>query len=237
MEKRRNYTIVMDENGQFHKAIPLELDIGAQTYYENKNPKWFIIYRFLTSSKFILPAILLLLLTCILPFYIWNSSEDTYAFVSIDIQPSLELVLNEDMNIKSIVALNEEAETLLDNLSDIKGSFVSNGTAAILDKTAELSMLKERESVLIGVSYINNKQEKDDITSELDDYFQNNKLYNLVIYKVPVDIRNLAHEQQVSVNQVMANEIERGYQASTFEEAKGNSLDSNEEELIQLFYK
>lgn len=87
------------------------------------------------------------------------------AFMSIDINPSLEIGMDEELSVISLKALNEEGEQLLDNLDGWKKKKVSSVTEDIIKESQNLGYLKNGQNILLATVI---ESEKKGIQSKLD---------------------------------------------------------------------
>lgn len=85
----------------------------------------------------------------------WNWQQPVeVAYVSIDINPSLELALDADGKVAGINASNSDAESLLVGL-DLKRLPVNEAVSQIVGRAVELKYLNsEHDWVVVGVSYL-----------------------------------------------------------------------------------
>lgn len=87
--------------------------------------------------------------------YSWVQKPVSY--VSIDINPSIELELNRFDKVVTVTAYNEEAEDILNNLS-LKGRKYTDALRVIVDSKAMQSYMTEESKLYITVAADNNYQ-------------------------------------------------------------------------------
>lgn len=78
-----------------------------------------------------------------------DSSSDS-AIVNIDINPSLELVVDSENKVVGVRALNDDGATLIYNETGIEGVDIEAAIAKITDLAIELGYLKEGENEVVG---------------------------------------------------------------------------------------
>lgn len=98
-------------------------------------------------------------------YYYYNSNK-TASVVTIDINPSIELSLNENNKVLSALALNEDASILLSDLT-LKGLSLEEATEILVNEAIETGYIDELsdDNDIIVTSY----NDDDEITTDLND--------------------------------------------------------------------
>ncbi|MFD1017634.1 anti-sigma factor domain-containing protein [Thalassobacillus hwangdonensis] len=252
MEHHRNYTIVMTAEGTFHKAVrQAEADVGMEVRFEPLPEKngFFSFFRMTNQRrqvKFV--AMVAALMIAIFPLYSWYDSNQAYAYVNIDINPSIEMKVNEKMNVIELVPLNDEAEALLEELQDWKREPVDEVTVTIIETSRQAGYLNEENSVLVGVSYSDEEHDQD-ISKKIETFVQKKEItLAMATFVVPSEVREKAKKQKKSMNELMAESIsDETTTTSTTSSAAAEDttkvkldkedLDDSEKEIIETFYK
>ncbi|QGH35778.1 hypothetical protein GI584_17735 [Gracilibacillus salitolerans] len=241
VEHKSRYTIVMDKDGVFHKAIPMkEKEIGMETFYQLKESVWqsfFMGFKGIFKWK-IVPMVL----TCLLllsPLYIWVADDKAYAVVSIDINPSLNITIDEQYQVLNVEPMNDDAEQLMDNL-EVKNHTITSLTDEILDKVTLDSGTVADRPVLMAVSYYDEEQQDHHFEDELGSYYQQLG-YQVAIYEVSKELRTQAETEHLSMNELTAQSLGTSVgsevkQLSSENDTPKPSLDTEEKELIENFY-
>ncbi|TCT18007.1 anti-sigma factor-like protein [Melghiribacillus thermohalophilus] len=230
MEKKARYLVVMTHDGLFYKAKPdLDCDIGEEIQFEPifeaKTHVVPSIFHTFFQKRII--AALAVLLLALFPVYSWYSSSKAFAYVSIDINPSIEITVNRKLNVLELTPINESAERLIPMLPDWKGQNVEHVTLHIIETSRKEGML-EGQSVLIGVSYLNNGN--NDLTEKLQTFLQEKEEeMPIATIEIPDTIRKQAQEEKVSMNYVMAEKIVEDIQKK---ENKSENDDSDGQEEL-----
>ncbi|SDK48908.1 hypothetical protein SAMN05216243_3354 [Sediminibacillus albus] len=239
MERHRHYMIVMDRDGVFRKAQPISHgEIGAEVVYEPKESSR--IHNFLFTGKSVnnrtkIAAMTVMLLLITFPLYAWYNGDTAYAYVNVDINPSMEMEVNEALKVKDIQPLNEDAEMILAELGDQwKNKTVEEVTAQVIDQGRKDQLIEGENVVIIGVSYLEGPLKDKHITKVLDEYFRDHPDEGLDVatFEVPEEIRKAANIQDKSMNQMFAEEVEND-QSSPPADSK---MDDQERDIIQSFY-
>lgn len=245
MEKHRHYTIVMQKDGAFQKALPIkDADIGAEVFFQPKETKMSSLFYLFSSKNKIVP-VRLIAMTCmlfvlIMPFYFIMNSNETYAYVNIDINPSVELEVNEQLKVQSINPLNGDAEILINKLSEYKGKELEHVIDNIMNTSEKAGLLKNGKNMLVGVSYILDSH-KISVVDTVDKYFSDhNTDWKIATFKVPKEIRMQAKENKQTMNELMATSLTES--SETHDVSKKDNMDQTEpvndeeEAMINSFY-
>jgi len=231
MEQHPQYTIVMTDDGLFQKALPIkDAQIGREVVYhpliKRETPSFFFkIKRFVTVPTAVLAMICLIVLLG-LPMYLSTGSSKTYAYINVDINPSVEMKLNNKMQVTSISPLNDDASTLLDYLSDCKGEKLETVLKKIIKESEANGLTKNGKNMIIGVNYIDGKNENlfdfDDLNLTPD--------WGVVTLNIPKDVREIAEKEHISMNEVFME---------TVSENPDNikHLNQEDKEIIYSFYR
>ncbi|QDP39632.1 anti-sigma-I factor RsgI family protein [Radiobacillus deserti] len=227
------YTIVLRRDGSFVKAKPIkEKSVGAEVTYEEKEAhKLGSLFLAKPAAGIRLLAMVMVLLLIASPLYLWNAQDKAYAYVSIDINPSVELEVNKDMEVISIHAVNDDAKSLISMLGDWKGKPIDQITGQIVQISKKENWLSEEKTVLIGISYEESGEKEAHVTKVLDEYFKKDALLTVAIFEVPPSIRAQAQEQKKSMNEVMAASL-----PSLTKSELANQMDDKEREIIRTYF-
>nr|WP_280922963.1 anti-sigma factor domain-containing protein [Virgibacillus litoralis] len=245
MEKHRRYTIVMQKDGAFQKALPIEdADIGTEVYFQPKESKMNSLFYLFSGRNNSVP-VRLIAMTCmvlllIMPFYFIMNSNETYAYVNIDINPSVELEVNEQLKVQSINPLNGDAEILINKLSKYKGKELEHVIDNIMNTSEKAGLLKNGKNMLVGVSYILDGH-KTSVVDTVDKYFSDhNTDWKIATFQVPKKIRIQAKENKQTMNELMATSLAESNE--THDVSKEDNMDQTtpvndeEEAMINSFY-
>ncbi|MBM7600211.1 hypothetical protein JOC34_002602 [Virgibacillus halotolerans] len=234
MELHQEYMIVMANDGTFQKAIPIKgVDVGTEIEYDPLMKHSASLF-FLPKRKLNRP-LRLLTLACFLlvlgiPFYLLVGEEETYAYVNVDINPSIELKIDESLLVNSMQPLNKEASEIVDNLTGFQHEHLETVIEMIMHESEDTGLVNEAKHMLVGVSYVTDDQEKGaSILDQLRTYFiKANPSWTVAAFKVPEKVRQKAKEKNKPMNEVMATTI--------METDEDDFLDENDKAIINTFY-
>lgn len=220
-EIRGNHMVVIAKNGDFSRCKKLpNCDIGDEINIPQRNMK--SIYKNLSAvaASFL---ILIMLSSGVYAYY------TPYSYVSVDINPSLELYVNRFDKVIGVHAFNEEAVQLIKASDGMKNKNVDAALEQILNKAEEAGYLKKdgENTVMIVVSSGNIKEEaaitdkmSKTSTAVLSNISSN---YEVILEKTKVESYKRAKEQNISPGKVIL--------ANRFKEAKP---EINEEEIKHM---
>ncbi|WP_404451626.1 anti-sigma factor domain-containing protein [Virgibacillus necropolis] len=239
MEKHRKFTIVMTRDGSFHKVKPVkEAEIGAEVSYEVLASKKSGLLFFQPRKSSSLPvkyiAIACMVLMFVMPFYFFGGQNKTYAYVNLDINPSVEIEIDKDLSVVSISPLNNDARKLIKKLPTYEDKKIQQVIEIIMNKSDALGLSKNGKNVLVGVSYVNNKDIS--VLNTVDNYFlTHNTSWDVVTFHVPKEVRDRALKKNISMNKVMADTMND----ETLNPEKmllQPRINDDEKEIIHSFY-
>ncbi|MGJ9459286.1 anti-sigma factor domain-containing protein [Oceanobacillus sp. CF4.6] len=240
LERHRDYTIIMTKDGSFEKALLVEgnADVGEEVSYnplksEKKRTLLFSWEKMNIPVKTLSMACIILLF--VLPFYFLSGQKETYAYVTVDINPSIEMEVDKDFYVQHIRALNDDASTILKDLIDFKNQDVETIIDQIINKSEHNGMVNEEKNMIVGISYVDDGSDRDvsTVPVNLQSYFSNISGWTIATLVVPKDIREQAKNKETSMNEVMALEI-IGEDSS--DSVKEDSFDPNDKAIINSFY-
>ncbi|XXM73290.1 anti-sigma-I factor RsgI family protein [Lysinibacillus sphaericus] len=213
MEIRRDVLIMMTPDGQFvngkkvpdgHYAIGEEITFLPVKEHRRFNPG----YKWKSASALLTAAILII--TLFSASFI--QSNKAYAYVSVDINPSLELSLNKENQVIDITPYNEDARILIENLENWKKEDVSDVTGEILRLSEKLGYLKNDQNVWI-TSTMTDSADSGKHSALLDDLNSFVKQYNnmhsteIIVNETTKDLREKALKQGVTAGAFLKESV------------------------------
>lgn len=200
-EIHSSHMIVIAKNGDFIKCKKLpNCNIGEEINIPAKSIS--SIYKKISTiaASFI---ILAMLSTGVYAYY------TPYSYVSVDINPSMELYVNRFDRVIGVHAFNEDAQKLLATSASIKNKGIDAALEQILDSAADKGYLKENEenSVMIVVSS-NSKKEETAISDKISKtstaaLAKVSGDYEVILEKTEVSNYNKAKEGNISPGKVI----------------------------------
>ncbi|MBP1970153.1 hypothetical protein J2Z83_002269 [Virgibacillus natechei] len=243
MEQHRHYTIIMTKEGMFQKAMPIQRTvIGAEVSYTllNKKKKLFIFANPMKQMKQGNVPTQLLVTVCLfvflfVPLYLMMGENETYAYVNVEINPSIELEVDEDMAVHSIRPLNNEASTIVREMPAYQNKQVDKVIEMIMDKSEETEFINDKKSMLVGVSYVKEGKESNSIPEPLKMQFpMDDTEWQIASFHVPKGLRDTAQNNNKSMNEVLATALKEDN--TTVECSQAYSVNDEERAIITNFY-
>jgi len=131
MSIHKQYAVVMTADGQFLQApVQGTTQIGEEVTFEEEFKKRVIqrpVYWYGSA------AALILILFVPLLFFMQRDSQSVVAYVSMDINPSVELGVDENEKVRELRALNEDGEVIIKGMK-YAGIHVEEVAASILER-------------------------------------------------------------------------------------------------------
>lgn len=164
------------------------------------------------------------LLLFFLPYYM---QQQVYAYMSIDINPSLELGVNRQFEVVEIQTFNEDAKKLVASIREWNHHPVEEVASRILAASEKQGYLKREKEVLITTVF---KKEKKDYKEQLQTDIQavtdkwHKKTYTIETVKSSLETREKASELGVSTGTWLRKEETKQKPASKSKPVKPNSV-------------
>jgi hypothetical protein len=161
-------------------------------------------------------------------------SNQAYAYVSVDINPSMELTLNKKQQVIKITPYNQDAKVLLKELGDWEDMDVSEVTKEIFLLCEEMGYLQENQNVLITSSFIedSNDQHEDDLVAEINKFVQEYSTdhnMNITVKETSQEMRQEASDKGMTAGSLL-RESEK---AETPEPAGNPEGESNDQDVLK----
>lgn len=212
VEQKRTCTLMMTADGSFYKARKIEGSIGEELPFEPLESPSLIfdsIIHWFRSLAFMKPAMAAIIaLLFIIPFYSWLGEDEVHAYVSIDINPSVELSLNDHYEVIDIVGLNDDGNRLIEQLTDWEGEPVNQVSSKILSLSDQLGYLDHDHQVLFGISYVEQLTNSHDVLQEVSQEMQSAfDSIDVALFEIPSQVRTEAHNQKTSMNLMYASNL------------------------------
>ncbi len=139
--------IILTNDGTYHK-VPLSgnpsVNVGAQEEFSTAGRPFFH-FRYLKQAAL---AASLLIMVLAFGFYNMFIGAEAAAYISLDINPSIELEIDDDLKVTGINLLNPDAVKLMAKIS-LKGSSLSTAVELMMSRALQEGYLKPGEKNLI----------------------------------------------------------------------------------------
>ena len=178
MEVKEDYSLVMKEDSQIVRVknkegmkkgdinIFLEEDLYEEKISNNKNKNKIIV------SILSIAAVLAIV---VLPM-MQNNKINSYALVSLDINPSINFELDDDMNIVSIRGINKDGKNL--NLESLNGLTLDEGLKKLKLYLENEKYNLSKDSIIVGFTFLTDKEDnayENDVKNIIGKEFKDSK--------------------------------------------------------------
>ncbi|MBN8237240.1 anti-sigma factor domain-containing protein [Halobacillus kuroshimensis] len=240
MERKKEYMIVMTNEGRFYRAVTIaHAEVGTEVQFQSIPPskaarQWsqMLQYRY---TKAVVAAVLFLMV--LIPAYSWHGSNQAFAYMNIDINPSVELKLNDRMQVLDIEPNNAEAEEIVALLSDWKKEDASDVTMDLIQASRDNGFVNEGNQVLIGISYLESDFDHQYLEEMEGTLNEESKQMTVAAYLIPDEWRRKAKDDDLSVNKWMAERLTDEENLNEDTENIPETIDDTDKEIIQSFYQ
>lgn len=177
-------------------------NIGISPNEKVKQP--FFKYRYKLGLSFVL--LFLILLISIVSF---TPKAYSKSYVLIDINPSFELILDDEDNIEEINPLNPDALLLLNDMNiNLKGKTVQNAIMEVVNASTVNGYLdkNDEESVVRVISVNKNKEKENKLKQKIEvnikNAFSNNNIHSILKTSDPL-LEKTAKENKITLGQMV----------------------------------
>ncbi|SEN33441.1 Anti-sigma factor N-terminus [Mesobacillus persicus] len=195
LDIEERYVTLLTPDGQFMRSRKLsqEYQKGEEIYFipvevdHSWKSRVFPIRNKLKVNALILTAVMMVLAVALYPIF---ENRQVYAYMSIDVNPSIELELNDSLNVISMKGYNREGENIINQLKDWKKENAVLVAKKVLDEMEEQGYLENQKRVLIGTV-----PSEEESNSELEETL--------------TEIKKVTEAEQLELTVVTATEEER----------------------------
>lgn len=161
LEINERFLTLLTPEGEFLRArkfnsqyqIGQEIDFFPVVEEEGKKPSFLNYFQNLKGKViFVAALILILTISSVFPFY---GKNEVYAYMSIDINPSIELGVNEKFQVIEIVPYNEAGKKIIANINNWKKKDIQVLTNEILQEIKVQGYMKTSQEIVIATVYTN----------------------------------------------------------------------------------
>ena len=165
------YLTLLTPEGEFLRARKLQQDyqVGEEIHFFPEtltvNKKRFNL-SFLNSFKarsIALTAVFMIAMTALVPAY---QNGQVYAYMSIDVNPSIELAVNDDLKVLRMTGYNPEGEEIIEEIKGWKKKDAAVVAEMIIEEIEDEGFLKENKDVVIAT--VHNKKAKESVDLALE---------------------------------------------------------------------
>ncbi|CAN7455438.1 anti-sigma factor domain-containing protein [Rossellomorea sp. LjRoot5] len=238
MEIKQDILVLMTPEGEFltgRKQPDQQYAIGEEIPFfpvslstAKSKPIYKWNWRVSTSLLTVLVVIIALFSSTVL------QNNRAYAYVSVDINPSMELTLNKDQQVLNIKPYNGDAKVLLKELSDWKNENVGEVTEKIFLLSEKLGYLKGIQKVFITSSFIDDSDPKretellDELNEFVEDYGTDHST-NIIMEETSREFREKASEKGMTAGSLIRETEQKDFDRTT--EPVEKELNKEEKEV------
>lgn len=162
MEVKQNYAIIMNDDGHMDKISKKKnMAIGQKIFYFEEDIIRTNNIRNIRSNSFMktIGSIAALFLIAFTFFYQLSYKEAAYAVVSLDINPSIQIEVDNNKTILKVEGMNDDGKNI--NFKELKGLNINEGIQKIKNILVEKNYLKENRDVLVAFALVNEDENTD----------------------------------------------------------------------------
>ncbi|MBY8913887.1 anti-sigma factor domain-containing protein [Bacillus sp. YC2] len=233
VEKNKKFVTLLTPDGQFLKTkndhhtceIGEEITFSGETRMSRRASFFdFLKLRPLKLGVFTMTAMILFILI-MLPIF---SDNKAYAYMTLDINPSIEMALNSKYEVIELTPLNDDAKRVIDDIGDWKSNDFKEVISDIITDCSKHGYVKESKEILISTVYENSddhtyktgvKKQLADVTKKYQD------TYRLESLESDMETREKAKQEGMSTGSYI-----RRNEKKTEEDQPEKKTDSNETE-------
>ncbi|MCL6587775.1 MAG: anti-sigma factor domain-containing protein [Anoxybacillus sp.] len=158
MEKHKRYYIVMTRDGEFLKVKKIkEYQIGEEISFTTSQEEKASLGRKLFARKIPQFSMALVLLLAVIPLLTNLNTGKAYAYVTVDINPSIEMSIDDKQTVTAIRAYNDDGTNIIHSMDDWRGKTLTDVTEEIISQSEQNGYLKNGRDVMIAITHINKK--------------------------------------------------------------------------------
>lgn len=212
LEVQEEYLIVMTKDGSFKKAVKemMHYEIGdtVRVIPYVKNNVVELSFRKRVHVGLVTAATFVLLFA---QLFLLQNSNEVYAYMSIDINPSMELSINDNMKVVDIETFNHDAEIVVQKLTDWKNKDVKLVTNDIIEICEQEGYLTSKKVVLTTTIVKSNDSSNEHLEkaiAEITIDAESEKFVMVTSQEASVEEREMSEKLNVSVGNYLKEQKE-----------------------------
>ncbi|MBB5174649.1 anti-sigma-I factor RsgI family protein [Texcoconibacillus texcoconensis] len=163
------HVVLLCEDGTF-KNVPRKKEgvpVLGQKYISTVKKR----FRFNQLFKYASVASALLLFFVVYSFFLTVERSSAY-IVAIDMNPNIEISLDEDFNVLEVVGGNEDGKKIASGIDSTSGHF-SKVTEKFIDEAIQTGYIKKQEDVQIATAVISLKSNLEVVNTDFEEILKN----------------------------------------------------------------
>ncbi|WP_223595098.1 anti-sigma factor domain-containing protein [Neobacillus bataviensis] len=208
--------------------FPIESSRTNQSFHGVKN---FLRQKSVWAAAM---AFVIILGGTIIPMY---QNNKAYAYMSIDVNPSIELGVNKKMQVVKLTGFNKEGKKVISELEDWKKQNVSDLTEAILAEMKNEGYLNHNENIIL--STVRTKQLEKDAEEKLQKNIKEIKStvkrqqYKLKVLTGTKEDWEKAHNQGLTTGKSLTNKVKEKAKANVINKEINKSVPPTQSEKTE----
>ncbi|MFJ7508215.1 anti-sigma factor domain-containing protein [Peribacillus simplex] len=209
----KRFVTLLTPEGEFLKTKRQErvYEVGEEITFAPAKQKFTLAFSNFHSS-FKKTAVLsiastFLILFSILPSYF---SGPVSAYMTIDVNPSIELELDNDLEVLKLTGLNEDGKLVIGQLRDWEGKDIKIVTNRIVETTKQLGYLKGNKQIVVSTTLLKKNKELDkNLKEEIKEISKQDNVSNtkMKVIQATKSDRKQAREQGISTGKYLEKKL------------------------------
>ncbi|MGE7649268.1 anti-sigma-I factor RsgI family protein [Peribacillus frigoritolerans] len=209
----KRFVTLLTPEGEFLKTKrqEREYEVGEEITFSPAKQKFTLAF-FNIHSSFKKTAVLsiastFLILFSILPSYF---SGPVSAYMTIDVNPSIELELDDDLEVLKLTGLNEDGKLVIGQLKDWKGKDIKAVTYRIVEMTKQLGYLKGNKQIVVSTTLMEKNKELDkNLKKEIKEISEQDNVSKtkMKVIQATKSDRKQAREQGISTGKYLEKKL------------------------------
>ncbi|TVX80789.1 anti-sigma factor domain-containing protein [Peribacillus simplex] len=209
----KRFVTLLTPEGEFLKTKRQErvYEVGEEITFSPAKQKFTLAFSNFHSS-FKKTAVLsiastFLILFSILPSYF---SGPVSAYMTIDVNPSIELELDNDLEVLKLTGLNEDGKLVISQLRDWEGKDIKIVTNRIVETTKQLGYLKGNKQIVVSTTLLKKNKELDkNLKEDIKEISEQDNVSNtrMKVIQATKSDRKQAREQGISTGKYLEKKL------------------------------
>ncbi|WP_163093921.1 anti-sigma factor domain-containing protein [Bacillus velezensis] len=238
VEKNKKFVTLLTPDGQFLKTKNdhRTCEIGEEITFEGETRMGrrasffdFLKLRPFKLGVFTMTAIILFILI-LLPVF---SDNKAYAYMTLDINPSIEMTLNSKYEVIELTPLNHDAKQVISDIGDWKSSDFKEVISNIITDCSKHGYVKESKEILISTVYENTDDNtyKKGVKKQLADMTEKYKgTYQVQSLESDMETREKAKQEGMSTGSYIRRNEKKTEEKQPEKQTDGNETDQKDTE-------
>ncbi|MDL5023213.1 anti-sigma factor domain-containing protein [Bacillus velezensis] len=238
VEKNKKFVTLLTPDGQFLKTKNdhRTCEIGEEITFEGETRMGrrasffdFLKLRPFKLGVFTMTAIILFILI-LLPVF---SDNKAYAYMTLDINPSIEMALNSKYEVIELTPLNHDAKQVISDIGDWKSSDFKEVISSIITDCSKHGYVKESKEILISTVYENTDDNtyKKGVKKQLADMTEKYKgTYQVQSLESDMETREKAKQEGMSTGSYIRRNEKKTEEKQPEKQTDGNETDQKDTE-------